>query len=87
MVVDGDGRPVFVVAEDAMHDRIALFGPINLSFTAVTFDSVDGELDALCDVFGMGWIDGDGGSFYKLAQQFFKLRPVRFCKRQKVIPF
>ena len=70
-----------------MDDRISLLGPVNLRFAAITLDRLDGEIHTLCYVFGMSRIDGDRWSFHKLAQQAFKLLPVRFCKRQKVIPF
>jgi hypothetical protein len=86
MVVDGHGRHVLLVAEDAVNNRISPFGAVNLDFAAVAFDRFNRELDAFSDVFQVIRIDGNRRSFNKAPQQRFVFVAVRVGKRQKIIP-
>src|SRR5690349_20515998 len=87
MVVDCHGRPVVVVAKDAVNDRISLFSLINLDFSAVALDGGDCKIDAFSDVLRMIWIDRNRWGFDEALQECFKLLPVRIGKRQQTFPF
>jgi hypothetical protein len=76
MVVNGDGRPVFIIAKDAMYDWISLFSAVNLDFAAVTFECLSRELNAFSYVFCVIWIDGNGWSFNETLQQRLKFLAV-----------
>src|ERR1051326_5603521 len=87
MVIDRDGRPVIVVAKDAVNDGISLFSPVNLDLAAVALDCCNRKIDAFSDVVCMARIDRDRGNLNETLQKCFKLLSMRIGKRQQTVPF